>query len=147
VTHEHRRQLLHEAREQAAALVLIVASLVSATTAIAGRNLWVAVVAGITTLLSGAQVLRAQVLVPVRVKAAQRAAVPVGPKDLSFPILGTAVQYKPGRRRHQGARHQHHQPRLVPPDGPDSADTRRPSTRPHTTRGRNVRPKRENRPR
>lgn len=97
MTHEQRRQLLHEARGQPAPLVLVAASLVSAATAIAGLNLWVAVVAGITTLLSGVQVIRTQVLVPMRVKTAQRAAVPVVEQDHSFPLLGTAVQYKTGR--------------------------------------------------
>src|SRR5215475_8083508 len=98
MTHEERRQLFHEARTQPAPLILIVASLVSAAAAIAGLNLWVAAAAGITTLLSGGQVIRTQVLVPVRVKAAQRAAVPVATAgDNAVSLRGTAVQYRPGR--------------------------------------------------
>jgi len=97
MAHEQRRQLLQEARGQPAPLVLVAASLVSAASAIAGLNLWVAVVAGMTTVVSGVQVMGPHVLVPVRLNTAQRAAVPVTEQGKSSPLCGTAVQYKPGR--------------------------------------------------
>jgi hypothetical protein len=93
---EQRRQLIRQARDRPAPLTLVLASLVSAGAAVAGLDVWVAIVAAGAAVFSGAQVVRTEVVVPARTKATVRAAVP-------FQVHGepkwggTAVQYKPGR--------------------------------------------------
>src|SRR5215207_999070 len=95
---EQRHQLIRQARDRPAPLTLVAASLVSAGAAIAGLDVWVAIAAAAAAVLSGAQVVRTEIVVPARTRATVRAAVPirvVGASSQS--IVSTAVQYKPGR--------------------------------------------------
>ena len=95
---EQRHQLIRQARDRPAPLTLVAASLVSAGAAIAGLDVWVAIAAAAAAVLSGAQVVRTEIVVPARTRATVRAAVPirvVGASSQS--IVSTALQYKPGR--------------------------------------------------
>jgi hypothetical protein len=89
---EQRRELIRQARERPAPLTLVIASLVSAGAAIAGLDVWVAIAAAAVAVLSAAQVMRTEVVVPARTRRTMRAAVPIRvSRDSDEPILSTAV--------------------------------------------------------
>jgi hypothetical protein len=100
----------HARGTQTPPLTLVVASLVSASAAVAGLDVWVAIAAAAAAVLSGAQLVRTEIVVPARTKLTLRSAVPVWvARATGQGIRSTAVQYKPGRWL--TAAH------AVPPDG------------------------------
>jgi hypothetical protein len=64
-------------RNSSAAIILVLASVISACAAVAGLSSWVTVAAAVAAVLSGGQVLRNELIVPMRIRSAENAAVRV----------------------------------------------------------------------
>lgn len=92
------RQLGEQVRSSAASIALVIASLVAALAAVAGLTSWVAIAAAVTATASGVQVLRAAMVIPLRLRRAENAAVVVfvGEGKEKHP-RGSAFQIAPGR--------------------------------------------------
>jgi hypothetical protein len=71
------RQAGRDARNSSAAIILVLASVISACAAIAGLSSWVTAAAAVTAALSGGQVLRNELIVPMRTRSAENATLRV----------------------------------------------------------------------
>jgi Trypsin-like peptidase domain len=67
------RQLGREARNSSAPIILVLASLVSACAAVAGLKSWISVGAAVAAVMSGGQVLRNELIVPLRIRSVENA--------------------------------------------------------------------------
>jgi hypothetical protein len=90
--------MLSHLREAGAPLVLVVVSVLSAVATIVKAEYWVGIAAAVAAVLSGGVVLRAQVLVPARTRAATSACahVIVDRPEYTTPLAGSATQVAPG---------------------------------------------------
>jgi Trypsin-like peptidase domain len=92
-TTESLRQAGRAARSGSAAIVLVIASVVSAVAAVTGLTSWVSVAAAVAALLSGAQVIRSELIVPWRIRAAENATLRVSGRSSERGLgSGTAFQ-------------------------------------------------------
>ncbi|MFJ9589153.1 S1 family peptidase [Streptomyces acidicola] len=91
-------QFGQQLRSTSAPIVLVVASVVAAVAAIVGLTVWVAVAAAVTAAVSGSQVLRTELVVPLRMRRAENATAMVfeGDGEDTF-WRGAAFQIAPGR--------------------------------------------------
>lgn len=71
------RQAGRDARNSSAAIILVLASVVSACAAVAGLSSWVTVAAAVAAVLSGGQVLWNELIVPMRIRSAENATLRV----------------------------------------------------------------------
>jgi Trypsin-like peptidase domain len=71
------RQVGREARNSSAPITLVLASLVSACAAVAGLTSWVSVGAAVAAVMSGGQVLRNELIVPLRIRSAENATLKI----------------------------------------------------------------------
>lgn len=91
-------QFGQQLRSSSAPFALVVASVVAAVAAIAGLTVWVAVAAAVTATVSGSQVIRAALVVPLRMRRAENATAMVFEGDGEAAVWrGAAFQIGPGR--------------------------------------------------
>jgi hypothetical protein len=76
VHRDPRLLMLSQVRESGAPLVLVIVSVLSAVATIVKAEYWVGIAAAVAAVLSGGVVLRAQIVVPTRIKSAMSACVP-----------------------------------------------------------------------
>jgi S1-C subfamily serine protease len=87
------RQASRDARNSFAAIILVLASVISACAAVAGLTSWVTVTAAVAAVLSGGQVLRKELIVPMRIRSAESATLRVRSRSGQQPrFVGTAFQ-------------------------------------------------------
>ena len=92
------RQAGRDARNSSAAIILVLASVISACAAVAGLTSWVTVAAAVAAVLSGGQVLRNELIVPMRIRSAENAALRVISRNSQQTWrVGTAFQIADNR--------------------------------------------------
>ena len=98
MTTERLRQAGRATRDSSASVILVLASVVSASAAVAGLTSWVSVAAAVAAVISGIQVLRTDLIVPMRVRSAENATQLVISRDSEQRrIRGTAFQIATNR--------------------------------------------------
>ena len=88
-------EVVRTVARQPSSLVLVASSIVSAVAAVAGLDLWVSLLAAVAAVISGAQVVRRDIVVPLRINRVTEATAVVQTSPETGGA-GTAVQVRPG---------------------------------------------------